>query len=930
MDAADKKNKKPARLRIDYPARYGVLIEKALGMETSLYRQVYEDAKENVKNIILANERKLKDDKDCRAHQEEQKVKENFINTTIAFVGERGTGKSSSMASFASWLSKNGRDELYKEPGYQREYEFYSLQPIDANQLGKNETIIGRISAALMIEYDKHKSKLSTEERRDFITTAHRVNDLAVKYCSGTWFKSSDTLVDDTVSISQMKNEVEKLIQKFLKIQNKCIENNYLVVSIDDLDMGINNSYSIMEEIRKFLCVLNVIVLVSLNAKQLEMILKANYARFLGAANLDASDMSIVKSLSYRYIEKLFPYGRQHRMPEFTLSTLMNTESENFMNDNDKKWESSGIACMRYGKAPSIFNATLHMIWRKTMLIPVVNEDGDHLLIPRNLRSLYNLVVFLRNLPDAIESVATQDSDMMSDESKYEIAWNEKANNKPQYKSFPKNMTFGEPDCGIVHRNLDAFKEYLLDNLETFEVREMSTVDQDMAHILLNVIKEFPDMTLRTMNSKIVADILYNLQSKSHDNMYRRLFFVDHNDSKERYSKETESDENLLAASVYPDSISIGDVMYVIGKIDAKTKCLYIRYLIEVIRTLWSIEMTKGHYRILEGTGNEFDFKRAVGGLVINPDRVEFWPVKESNKDNHWFVYDRTENKGISVANLYDEIKNKSEDVRNNVQWVALSMAVCVERIAFSNSWRMNRIYGQPYYERGLPKYSLSDSQRREYTTYMHPYALFTHVLHEGNLVDVHVKNDTTKYQNVAKEICSELGHNMPMPLYSMDFMCRWYGVMKQYMKSSGGDNYIDCFCRMFDFEKAVKPVLGKGENDFESIMGYIPESFIEKVITTPLNCIRDKVSTYLKPESKELDAETRNIIRNVSCCIFKDYSLDEDWKKDQQLVVKLLTGKISDSSIKIIERAKSVREFKAGLRNALNDLNGLLSEDSK
>lgn len=798
METDRSKQKTSEYIKIDRPAKYGVIIEDAGGDSISPFKQIYMNAKDNVKSIIIAN------DKTFRNGSNYVKT-EGTINTTIAFIGGRGMGKSSAMTSFSRYLSISGTADFEKEGcGTCR---FYSTPVIDANQLGKNETILGRISAALITEYNLKKKDLLTDERREFVGLAKRVNNLAVKYTSGEWFKASDTIVSETLNISQLRDDIKKLIRKFLKIQTGNAENSYLVVSIDDIDMGIENSYSIMEEIRKFLCIPNVIVLISLDIRQLELILKTNYYKLLGKDNLDDYDTITVKSLSFRYIEKLFPYGRQHHMPELSLIRLKAFGTDGFFNDGSSEYISDEETWKKWKMSTqwsSAFYAIMHLIWRKTMLIPVCNSDGDYLLIPRNFRSLYNMVVFLRDLPDAIS---------------------------PDENMPPKS----DEQVQIISNNLDSFRSYLIDNLEMVDVHEMNKDDREMVKILTNLVLEFPEMTLLTMNSKIVADILQSLKVTNKENVYRKVLF-------EKDAKAAKSAKSLIDASVYPDSISVGDLMYVIGKIDAKTTCRYIKYLIEVIRTLWSIKMTKEFYNNCRHKISH-EFRRGIGGLIVNPDCTEFFHVVGRGDDlkKSWFTFDKPKN---SVAFNDNVIKStyKNDEIRYDtfIKHISSSMTVWIDEngVPDRSLWRLMRHKGMPYFE-----YFSKDSDLKN--AFIHPFSIFSHIIAEQELnqASMPIYGYKSLADAVRKKFAEDNLTNMPIPLYSLDFLYRWYETVKRYMQSVPQNDYFSCFCQLFNIKKVFTESLDTSEFFAESLKYYMPIDFVENVIVKPLNIIHDYLS---------------------------------------------------------------------------------------
>lgn len=563
-------------LRIEDPPQYGVIFEGKDHIKSSIFRSVYVEAAKNVSDIISSN----------------SNPKEEMFNTVIAFVGRRGSGKSTAMYTFSRLLNDGFASKIITESKEKLDNtQFHVLAPIDSAQLGIKETIIGRISAAMYEEFEKvikaPGCTLSTEKKRDFVKKISEVNQYAVLYQTGEWFKRDESLLNDTYRISMLRKSMEELVHSYLKIVSgkEKIDNDYLVVSIDDLDMGIKNSYTVMEEIRKFLCIKKTIVLITLRMDQIHLSLKEEFKEQLNNKKIDEEDLMLIDDLAYRYAEKFIPYDRQHQMPMLSSKQL-------------KTWQAdfAGIAFSSLeGKYPSIRDSVLNLIWEKTRIILIPNKDEEHLLIPHNLRSLCNLVVFLRGMKD------------VGDE---------------------ENI-----DTQTLSNNINEFSQYLVNNIGTFELVHVSADDRQLASLLVKIIHNLNDIPLRRINSHIVGEILYYLKQSvfaGKENYYYSIFDW-YRDEKGIIVYGNKKGKNeltvLLDACMKPECISIGDLMYVLGKIDSKTRCRYIKYLVEVIRTLWSAKMTAEYY--VNKYNNNYlqkkdDYQIAIGSMIINPD-VGFW-----------------------------------------------------------------------------------------------------------------------------------------------------------------------------------------------------------------------------------------------------------------------------------------------------------------
>lgn len=686
-------------LKISDPPQYGILLEdNNVALDKSIFFEVYKTAIHNVCNIIQTNE-KLK-----------KHGSEDFFNTTIAFVGKRGTGKSTAMCSFASFLESGqfGWVKKHDENNGSElsENRFWCLNSIDSAQLGTKETIIGRISAAMYKQYLGYVSKcglsITTDQKRAFLKQVQLVNKYAVMYHSGEWFRQSENLLSDTHHVSALRNEVQDLIYAYLRLVagKTNIENEYLVVSIDDIDMCIENSYSIMEEIRKFLCVKNIVVLVTLRMDQIHVALRAKFENQLCKKNINGKEAALLDDLAYRYTEKLFPYARQIHMPRLSY-------------ENMHRWKADFGLALKTADFDNVLCALLNLVWRKTMLLLVCNSNNYHILFPKNLRSLCNFVVLMRGLHD-IEYKIREDSNSIE-------------------------LMDGANET--LRGNLNIFLSYLLENTCSFEYQYLSDDDAALAERLILIVKRMEAMSLGELNSMVVGEIISYLNTLPANTQYSKLFhktcFKPNGVQETNEAKDMFVDEVLLEASSNKYSISLGDLMYVLGEIDNKTSSEYINYLIELIRTLWSIKMTEEYFYLCLPNRQLYPrFLCSIGGLIVNPD-IGFL---ESDKSD----FAVTEGGNINDALLSYVCKNV-EDCR----------------------WRSQGPNGKYF----------GQYEKHSEETLRHPMGVFTNVIrpHEAS--------------NSLRETIPDRAW-LPLPFYSMDFMYRFCEILHDQLQSSNNIKY--------------------------------------------------------------------------------------------------------------------------------------------
>lgn len=726
-------------LKIPQIPQYGVLVEETYGKDDSLFHDVYKGAAKNVADIITG----LSENKN-----------EYFSNPCIAFVGKRGTGKSSAMISFANFLHKitpktsQWIDDPEVESKLNNSY-FYVLPPIDTANMGKKETIIADVSAEMYSQFDSLKYDINVEQKREFIEAAKKTNSSAILQCFGEWDELGDQLLAETEKVVHIRKLFEKMVQSFLNIVKNENENrqSYLVIQIDDLDMNVSNSFRIMEEIRTIMSTKNVIVLLSVDIRQLKTVLRIHFENSLTTKEIYSYNIyKIAKDLSYKYTEKLLPAERRHYMPELTTEQLNELVSSNFLGDNDESWKYMGWSD---GYKPSVIHAFMHLLWRKTMLIPMKNEYGDNILLPHNLRSLCNFVVFLRGMKDA-----AYPSNALKNKNTRPLTY----------------FDYASEDNGAAYRknlenNLRLFNKYIISNLETWERPEMNEEDEKLTGILLTLIETLSDIYITEFNSKIVGDLVRAINGMSSD------YYVS-------WLNSNTGTEPLLEGTRYKDTISIGDVMYVLGKIDKKTHCSYIRYLIQVIRTLWSVRMTMELFVIgCNPINKDFcesesmfitkSFRDTVGAMIINPDITESFVFTEKLPKNDWSVCEWKEE-----PSSYDLVIPKGEDTISLVDKNSYRI----------NKWRVHSSNGETIY-------------RNHYAEGLnmcvsHPMALFSNLLYP-NFFEDGLPQDKKIFSAWQNE------YIMVFPLYSMDYMFRLY---EEYIRQ----------IRTFPYSKA------------ESIMSYV------------------------------------------------------------------------------------------------------------
>ena len=260
------------------------------------------------------------------------------IYNIIFFTGDRGTGKTSAMLSYMEFLKdyyrrykgKNMRDFVFE----QGPYMFTGLDYIDASSLNDKEDILGSVLSKML-----NKWKSEEERSRDgfgivrkgdydykkrqirilFNEVYDRLKDL--RSSADIMEEDNDMFIEtlERLSLSwNVKQSFQKLVEAYLDImvypgsENEIGRgNHFLVISIDDLDMNITNGFMLLEQIRKYLMVPHVIVLLSANYEQLEKICYNHYTKEFKYIEKRDGVQSYIDRLSREYLEKIVPVQRQ-------------------------------------------------------------------------------------------------------------------------------------------------------------------------------------------------------------------------------------------------------------------------------------------------------------------------------------------------------------------------------------------------------------------------------------------------------------------------------------------------------------------------------------------------------------------------------------------------------------------------------------------
>ncbi|WP_336688730.1 MULTISPECIES: hypothetical protein [unclassified Chryseobacterium] len=374
-------------LEINLNEDYKIKIEKGNTFNDSIFKNVYKSALSNILDIIKQSE----NSKDA---------KYDDFNNIIAFTGERGKGKSSSMISFRDALinkSCSDHESFFNINEIEtfdyntiKSKTFADIDIIDPS-LFRGESIFEIILAKMFQKFQDtlHDSNLNMnqDDKRELLKHFQNVfqNLQIINSDPKELYKKESIEALSKLAISSnlrldFKNLVKCYLEKF--------ENNksFLIIAIDDFDLNFSNTYLMLEDVRQFLIQPNLIVLISLNKIQLADSL---YNSFLSELHTKYPvDKNVLRNRASKYIEKLIPISRMIELPNFTLkdeAKIIDIVKIRRLNDYTQY-------SLKERKINSLYEFLIFYLSSKLNVLIPNYSFRQNLIIPKTLREIKELV----------------------------------------------------------------------------------------------------------------------------------------------------------------------------------------------------------------------------------------------------------------------------------------------------------------------------------------------------------------------------------------------------------------------------------------------------------------------------------------------------------------------------------------------------------
>lgn len=326
-------------------------------------------------------------------------------NNIIAFVGERGSGKTSCLQTVYNNIPKIERLRNLQ-------CKFNNHMPIiDPSYFNEHSNILEIVIAQMFQifkdalqhpeKYFLHDDNL-LEKKRNLVKCFQEVKETLD--CIDTPIKSSDTN-DSVEALSRMaasnnlKQQMEKLIDSYLSYFNgQC--KSVLIIAIDDLDVQTKHTYTMLEQISKYLIVDRVVILIGVKLKQLSDLVKQNYyIDFQQLLQKNDVTNNQIDDMASRYLLKLIPFSHRLMLPSIheSIDLKILIVDDNYEDEITSKV--GYIDDVISGNEMNITRLLKRILYERTRITFYNSLEQESLIIPHNFREMLNLLSFVLKLP---------------------------------------------------------------------------------------------------------------------------------------------------------------------------------------------------------------------------------------------------------------------------------------------------------------------------------------------------------------------------------------------------------------------------------------------------------------------------------------------------------------------------------------------------
>ena len=332
-------------------------------------------------------------------------------NNIIAFCGERGEGKSSAMFTFINAVvNKKEQKEstIFAQCENVKNTVFSEPIVIDPSAFDNVHNVLDIIIASIYQKfsdkYDVSPERFDNYRREQLLNEFQKVykdisllNDPAKMLEEEYDYEGSIEKISKMGESLRLRRDLSNLVKLYLDyMMPEDSRNQYtskkLLIAIDDLDMCNANAYKMAEQIRKYLIIPDIVIVMALKVEQLQLCVQEenfkNYSNVLKNQEKIAGAILDVEDMAERYIAKLIPKSRRIYLPNVR-----------YIENAKISYQKKNGEIIYEDKMTNSLNASLmDLIYMKTGMRFLLNEEKMNWLQPDNLRDTVNLIILLGDM----------------------------------------------------------------------------------------------------------------------------------------------------------------------------------------------------------------------------------------------------------------------------------------------------------------------------------------------------------------------------------------------------------------------------------------------------------------------------------------------------------------------------------------------------
>lgn len=328
---------------------------------------------------------------------EYNKCLSDYPSNVFAFVGERGAGKTSCMASIYEYLKTNAVEISYPNLSSR---SFVALNLIDPTFFSDDkESIVGHVLSQLLQlfksirEEKKLKGETNPSVEQDIVEKFQVVGQNVDCLNRETKLPPEDLeYLNQLSSAVDLKSNIRELTGCLIEYKGQ--KDTMIVIPIDDIDMNRKGVTRMVEDIRKYLSNEYMLIMVAVHLNQLTLIEKQEYlTQYKTLLDNDQMRPARIDEMTEKFLDKFLPQAHRILMPDgaFYLDAPLKIEN------GEKVYSYTSV---RQGVCEMIFAKTRYLFYN--------TNDSANRIIPRNLRDLRHLIGLLYNMVDYDEGKAKE------------------------------------------------------------------------------------------------------------------------------------------------------------------------------------------------------------------------------------------------------------------------------------------------------------------------------------------------------------------------------------------------------------------------------------------------------------------------------------------------------------------------------------------